>query len=681
MDQLPFDQPSPDLLEELKVLRQKINYHNYLYNTLDQPEISDYEYDQLFNRLKEIERNYPELITPDSPTQKVGAKPSERFHKVNHPAQVLSLTNAFGPQETLDWYNRLLRIEPELDTADFVLEPKLDGLTVVLHYKNGIFTLGATRGDGLIGEDITDNLRTIPSLPLRIPVKPGVNVPQEIVFRGEVLILKEDFIKLNAELEAKGEKTYLNPRNTAAGSLRQLDPSITANRPLKLFVYQILHSSGPIPDTQESILDYIKALGIPFNSLRWHADNIQDAIAICESQNTARHDWPFEADGIVIKINDQSLYNLLGSIGKDARGAVAYKYPGEVVETSLLDIQNNVGRTGVITPLAILEPVMVGGVVVKQATLHNFDFIADKDIRIGDRVLIKRAGEVIPYIIATLPEKRDGSQISYNPPATCPSCGTALIKDAEAVAWYCENVNCPAQLNRTIENYASRTAMDIAGLGEKIVVQLTEAGLLKSFADLYTLEKDELLKLDKFGELKASNLLNAIEASKSQSLQRLIIGLGIHGIGEVSAGDLARHFKSLDLLSQANLDELQIIPGIGPNTAESIVHWFAQIQNQETLQRLKNYGVWPIIQDQPKTKSKKPLEGLTFVISGTLPNMTRDEAKLLIESKGGKTTGSVSKKTNYLLLGEHPGSKLTKAMELNVPSISEQDLLDMLINF
>ncbi len=681
MDQLPFDQPSPDLLEELKVLRQKINYHNYLYNTLDQPEISDYEYDQLFNRLKEIERNYPELITPDSPTQKVGAKPSERFHKVNHPAQVLSLTNAFGPQETLDWYNRLIRLEPELETADFVLEPKLDGLTVVLHYKNGVFTLGATRGDGLIGEDITDNLRTIPSLPLRIPVKPGVNVPQEIVFRGEVLILKEDFIKLNAELEAKGEKTYLNPRNTAAGSLRQLDPSITANRPLKLFVYQILHSSGPIPDTQESILDYIKALGIPFNSLRWHADNIQDAIAICESQNTARHDWPFEADGIVIKINDQSLYNLLGSIGKDARGAVAYKYPGEVVETSLLDIQNNVGRTGVITPLAILEPVMVGGVVVKQATLHNFDFIADKDIRIGDRVLIKRAGEVIPYIIATLPEKRDGSQISYNPPATCPSCGTALIKDAEAVAWYCENVNCPAQLNRTIENYASRTAMDIAGLGEKIVVQLTEAGLLKSFADLYTLEKDELLKLDKFGELKASNLLNAIEASKSQSLQRLIIGLGIHGIGEVSAGDLARHFKSLDLLSQANLDELQIIPGIGPNTAESIVHWFAQIQNQETLQRLKNYGVWPIIQDQPKTKSKKPLEGLTFVISGTLPNMTRDEAKLLIESKGGKTTGSVSKKTNYLLLGEHPGSKLTKAMELNVPSISEQDLLDMLINF
>ena len=678
MDQLPFDQPHPNLLEELKELREKINYHNYLYNTLDQPEISDYEYDQLFNRLKEIERNYPELITPDSPSQKVGAKPSERFQKVNHPTQVLSLTNAFGSQETMDWYNRLLRLEPELEKADFVLEPKLDGLTVVLHYHDGVFTLGATRGDGLVGEDITANLRTIPSLPLRIPVKPGIDVPHEIVFRGEALILKDDFTKLNAELEAKGEKTYLNPRNTAAGSLRQLDPAITASRPLKLFVYQILHASDTIPDTQEGILDYIKALGLPCDSLRWHADNIQDAIAICEAQTMARHDWPFEADGIVIKINNQALYNRLGVIGKDARGAVAFKYPGEVVETSLLDIQNNVGRTGVITPLAILEPVMVGGVVVKQATLHNFDFIADKDIRISDRVLLKRAGEVIPYIIASIPEKRDGNQMPYHPPMTCPSCDTALMKDSDAVAWYCENVNCPAQLNRTIENYASRTAMDIAGLGEKIVVQLTEAGLLKSIADLYILRKDELLKLDKFGELKASNLLNAIEASKSQSLQRLIIGLGIHGIGEVSAGDLAKHFKSLDALAHASLDDLQSIPGIGPNTAESIVHWFSQTQNQATLQRLKSYGIWPVIQEQVKTESPKPLEGLTFVITGTLPNMSRDEAKQLIESNGGKTTGSVSKNTNYLLLGENPGSKLTKALELGIQTISEQELMNML---
>ncbi len=675
---LPFDQTNNDIQKELSELRAKINYHSYLYNTLDQPEISDYEYDLLFNRLKEIEHDYPELITADSPSQKIGAKPAERFKKVEHPNPVLSLTNGFGPQETLDWYQRLIRLNPNVENADFILEPKLDGLSVILHYERGVFTLGATRGDGFVGEDITANLRTISSLPLRIPVKPDTNAPEHIVFRGEALILKEDFNKLNAELEILGEKTYLNPRNTAAGSLRQLDPAITAKRPIKLFIYQILSSTDPIPSTQAKILSYIAELGLPTNLIRWQAKSIHEAIEICESQTYDRHNWPFEADGIVIKINDQRLYNALGFIGKDARGAIAYKYPGEIIETQLLEIQNNVGRTGVITPLAILNPVLIGGVVVKQATLHNFDFIADKDIRIGDKVLLKRAGEVIPYIVASLPEKRDGNQAVYQPPSTCPSCETRLVKDTEAVAWYCENVNCPAQLNRTIENYASRTAMDIAGLGEKIVVKLTEAGLLKSIADLYILQKDDLLKLDKFGELKASNLLNAIKASKSQSLQRLIIGLGIHGIGEVSAGDLAKHFKSLDALSHASLDDLQSIPGIGPNTAESIVHWFSQTQNQATLQRLKSYGIWPVIQEQVKTESPKPLEGLTFVITGTLPNMSRDEAKQLIESNGGKTTGSVSKNTNYLLLGENPGSKLTKALELGIQTISEQELMNML---
>ena len=678
MDTLPFDQPDPHLLQELEELRSQINYHNYLYNTLDQPEISDYEYDLLFNRLKEIELTHPELITPDSPTQKVGAKPSERFQKVQHPVPILSLSNGFGPQETMEWYRRLVRLDAEVEKADFLLEPKLDGLTVVLHYENGVFRLGATRGDGQIGEDITSNLRTIPSLPLRIPVKPGITAPEHIVFRGEALILKEDFTKLNAELEAKGEKTYLNPRNTAAGSLRQLDPAVTAKRPLKLFIYQILSSSEPIPESQADILDYIANLSLPTDSIRWHARDIQEAIKICESQATERHKWPFEADGIVIKINDQNLFNRLGYIGKDARGAVAYKYPGEEVETILLDIQNNVGRTGVITPLAILKPVMIGGVLVKQATLHNFDFIAEKDIRLGDHVLVKRAGEVIPYIMASLPDKRDGKQPPYTPPKTCPSCASELVKDPEAVAWYCENTNCPAQLNRTLENYASRAAMDIAGLGEKIVVQLTEADLVKSIADLYTLKKDDLLKLDKFGDLKADNLLRAIEESKSRSLQRLIIGLGIHGIGEVSAGDLAKQFKDLDSLANASIDELQNIAGIGPNAAQSIAHWFAQEQNKKLLESLKSYGVWPIIEDQAQDDTPKPLAGLTFVITGTLPGMSRDEAKSLIELHGGKTSGSVSKKTNYVLVGADAGSKLQKALELGVPTISEDDLRQML---
>ena len=674
MDTLPFDRPTSEILKELEDLRTQITYHNYLYNTLDQPEISDYDYDLLFNRLKEIEATYPDLITADSPTQKVGAKVSERFQKLNHPAAVLSLSNGFGPQETMEWYNRLVRIDSEVEKTDFILEPKLDGLTVVLHYINGVFTLGATRGDGLIGEDITANLRTIPGLPLRIPVKPGLTAPEKIVFRGEVLILKEDFENLNAELEARGEKTYLNPRNTAAGSLRQLDPSITAKRPLKLFIYQILQSTEPVPETQSGILDYIAGMGLPTDPIRWYATDIQEAIQICESQATERHKWPFEADGIVIKVNDQALSNRLGFIGKDARGAVAYKYPGEEVETTLLDIQNNVGRTGVITPLALLKPVMIGGVLVKQATLHNFDFIAEKDIRLGDHVLVKRAGEVIPYIMASIPEKRDGNQVPYLPPKICPSCQSDLVKDAEAVAWYCENANCPAQLNRTVENFASRGAMDIAGLGEKIVVQLTASGLVKSMADLYTLQKEDLMKLEKFGELKAENLLNAIEASKSQSLQRLIVGLGIRGIGEVSAGDLAKHFKSLDALAEASEDKLQMIPGIGPTTAVSIAHWFRQEQNKLLLQNLKTADVWPVLEEEIVSSQNKPLDGLTFVITGTLPTMSRDEAKALIEKNGGKTSSSVSKKTNYVLVGADAGSKLQKAQELGVPTISEYDL-------
>jgi len=379
------------LLQELAELRQKIAYHNYLYHTLDQPEISDFEYDQLFNRLKAIEAEHPELITPDSPTQKIGGQISEKFKKVTHPAPILSLANGFGSQDVLAWYERILRLDPRVAQTDFLLEPKLDGLTVVLHYDNGIFSLGATRGDGIVGEDITANLRTIPSLPLRIPVLPtGSPAPQHIVFRGEAFITKADFLALNAELERRGEKTYLNPRNTAAGSLRQLDPAITASRPLKLFLYQVVESSDPLPQTQSGILDYIASFGLPVNPLRWHAKNIDEVIQICEKEGLNRHDWPYDADGIVIKINDLQLSNALGYVGKDPRGSLAYKYPGEEVETTLLDIQVNVGRTGVLTPLAVLEPVSIGGVVVKQATLHNFDFIADKDLRIGDRVLVKR---------------------------------------------------------------------------------------------------------------------------------------------------------------------------------------------------------------------------------------------------------------------------------------------------
>ncbi len=665
------------LVQELTQLRQKIAYHSYLYNTLDQPEISDFEYDQLFNRLKAIEAEHPELITPDSPTQKIGSQISEKFQKVSHPAPILSLANGFGSQDALAWYERILRLDPRVAQTDFLLEPKLDGLTVVLHYNDGIFTLGATRGDGSIGEDITANLRTIPSLPLRIPVVPtSSSVPQHIVFRGEVFITKADFLALNAELEQRGEKTYLNPRNTAAGSLRQLDSAITAARPLKLFLYQVLESSDPLPQTQSGILDYIASFGLPVNPLRWHARNISEVVQICEKEGLNRHSWAYDADGIVIKINDLQLSSALGFVGKDPRGSLAYKYPGEEVETTLLDIQVNVGRTGVLTPLAVLEPVSIGGVVVKQATLHNFDFIAEKDLRIGDRVLLKRAGEVIPYIVAALKEKRDSSQKVYAPPTECPSCGSQVEQVPGEVAFYCVNAACPAQLTRNVENFASRSAMDIAGLGEQIVAQLVQSGLVKSLPDLYRLTKDQLLTLDKFGDKKADNLLAAIQASKLQTLQRLIIGLGIKGIGEVAARKLSQKYGNLDAISQASFADLQQLEGVGPNLAESITEWFQLQSNQQVITDLKALGLWPVETASASTENL-PLTGLTLVVTGTLEGFTREGISEFILANGGKVSSSVSSKTSYLVLGADPGSKYDKARQLGVPIISEQQLREI----
>lgn len=667
-----------EIRQQIKTLREQLHYHNYLYHTLDAPIISDYDYDQLYNRLKELESAYPELITADSPTQRSGGQPLDKFRKVEHPSPIQSLANGFGRQDTLDWYERILRLDPAVARADYVLEPKLDGLTVVLTYENGSFVLGATRGDGLVGEDVTENLRTIPTLPLRIPVMGARNAPARLVVRGEAIMFKDDFERLNAQLEQRGEKTYLNPRNTAAGSLRQLDPAVTAKRPLKIFLYQILESSEEIPNTQSEILDYLMKLGFPVNPLRWHADNIEEAVQICEAQAQSRHTWAYDADGIVIKINDQALSRRLGFSGKDPRGALAFKYPGQEVETTLLDIQVNVGRTGVLTPLAVLKPVSIGGVIVRQATLHNFDFIRDKDIRIGDQVLLKRAGEVIPYILGPLTEKRDGTEKTFEIPGECPSCGSPIQKVPEEVAYYCVNSSCPAQLVRNLENFASRGALDISGLGSQIVAQLVESGLVNSASDLYTLKRDALMKLDKFGEKKADNLLQAVEMSKQQPLERLIIGLGIHGVGEVAARKLARQFHNLDTLSRASLDELTSLEGIGPGIAASITGWFAQPHNQELLQKLRANGVWPQEHETKENAQSGALAGKTFVITGTLPTLSREQAERLILEHGGTISSSVSKKTDYLLLGENPGSKYAKALELGIPILDEDSLRKML---
>jgi DNA ligase (NAD+) len=662
--------------QRLEELRQLIHYHNHRYHVLDAPVISDAEYDRLLNELKQIEAEHSEWVTPDSPTQRAGATPLDKFEKVSHPAPILSLANAFGADDTRAWFERIRKLDPRVDTAKFVVEPKIDGLSVVLHYRNGVFVQGASRGNGEVGEDITVNLRTVKSIPLRIPVgADGPQPPEYLVVRGEAFIPNKEFEELNRRLEEAGEKTYLNPRNTAAGSLRQLDPSLTAQRPITLLVYQIVAAEGgQVPTSQWELLAYLKGLGFPVTDVAERFDDLESAIAYTATWESRRDELPYEADGMVIKIDDLQLVSDLGTVGKDPRGAIAFKFPALEVTTKLEDIRVNVGRTGVLTPYAVLEPVEIGGVIVERATLHNFDFIAEKDIRPGDRVLVKRAGEVIPYVIGPVTEARSGDERPYQPPTTCPACGQPVEHFEGEVAWYCVNAACPEQLVRNVEHFVSRGAMDIVGLGIKIVEQLIEAGLVKDVADLYTLQRDQLLGLEGFAEKKADNLLSAIQGSESQSLARVITALGMRGVGEVMANDLTRHYTDLDALSQATADELQQIEGVGPNIAQAIVDWFARPANRKLLSKLEAAGVWPRAEARAANVEAGLLSGLTFVVTGTLPGFSRDEVKEFIEAHGGKVISSISKSTSYLVLGENPGSKLDKARELGVEIVDEAGL-------
>lgn len=667
------------LFQELVTLREQINFHNYRYHVLDSPVISDAEYDRLAARLRQIEAEHPEWITPDSPTQRAGAAISERFNKVRHPAPILSLANTFSPADVRAWFERIQKIDWRVVNSDFVMEPKIDGLSVILHYHNGVFVQGATRGDGEIGEDITANLRTVRSIPLRVPVDPtGPKVPEVLVVRGEVFILKADFERLNEKLMNAGEKTYLNPRNTAAGSLRQLDPSITAERPLMILTYNIVFANGTVPQTQWEVLNYLKKLGFPVTENAERCMDIETVVASLDRWAKIREGLPYEADGVVIKLNDLQLANELGFVGKDPRGAIAYKFPAHEVMTTLLDIGINVGRTGVLTPTAVLEPVEIGGVVVKQATLHNFDYIAEKDIRIGDRVLVKRAGEVIPYVIGPVVDVRNGNERIFEPPKFCPVCGQAVEHIPGEVAWYCVNSACPAQLVRNVEHFVSRGCMDIVGLGIRIVEQLVESGLVRDVADLYTLTKADLLKLEGFASKKADNLLNAIQTSRSQPLARLVTALGIRGVGEVMAVDLAKAFGNLDALAKATVEDLQQIEGVGPNISQAIVDWFERDNNRKLLSKLRNVGVWPEEKKATPSSSEQPLAGLIFVVTGTLPTYSRDEVKELIQKYGGKVTDSVSKNTSFLVVGENAGSKLDKARQLGVKILDEAGLLAMI---
>ncbi|HOD04221.1 MAG TPA: NAD-dependent DNA ligase LigA [Anaerolineaceae bacterium] len=662
------------LRDELESLRQQINFHNYRYHVLDAPVISDAEYDRLMLRLREIEAAHPDWVTPDSPTQRAGTTPAEKFDKVPHPAPILSLANGFSPADIRAWYERILKLDDRVAASGFVVEPKIDGLTVVLHYQNGQFIQGATRGDGEVGEDITANLRTVRAVPLHIPVSSeGPLPPPRLVVRGEVYMNIADFQDLNRRLQEAGERTYLNPRNTAAGSLRQLDPALTAQRPLTLLTYAIVAIDGPAPATQWDLLQLLRAYGFPVTDVAEYCPNIEAAIALCERWADRRDTLPFEVDGVVIKLNDLRLADELGFVGKDPRGALAFKFPAREVTTLLREIGVNVGRTGVLTPYAMLEPVEVGGVIVKQATLHNFEYIAEKDIRVGDRVLVKRAGDVIPYVIGPVTAARSGAERPFDPPQICPTCGQPVEHLEGEVAWYCVNAACPAQLIRHLEHFVSRSAMDIAGLGIKIVEQLVAAGLVSDVADLYTLTPMQLLTLEGFAEKKAENLLSAVEASRSQPLSRLINALGIRSVGEVLAADLTTHYPDLDALSRATAADLQQIEGVGPNIAAAIVDWFARPANQNLLHKLRSVGLWPTAA-APKASGPQPFAGLSFVVTGTLPGFTREGVKEFIESHGGKVIDSVSKKTSYLVLGENPGSKLDKARSLGVPVIDEAQL-------
>jgi DNA ligase (NAD+) len=672
-----------DTLTRYQELKEQLNFHSYRYHVLDDPLISDLEYDRMLLELRQIETEHPDWITSDSPSQRAGAVVSEKFEKVRHPRPILSLANAFGADDARAWFERICKLDDRVEKAQFTVEPKIDGLSVVLHYRDGVFVQGATRGDGEVGEDITANLRTVKAIPLRIPLSSsGLRPPSSLVVRGEIFIANRDFEALNVKLAEAGEKTYLNPRNTAAGSLRQLDPAITATRPLTILVYQVVHwvdtngTGNRPPASQWELLNWLKGLGFPVTDVARRFETLDGAIAYTETWDQGRDQLGYEADGMVIKLDDLSLAAELGFVGKDPRGAIAFKFPAREVTTKLNEIGVAVGRTGVLTPFAVLEAVEIGGVVVERATLHNFDYIAEKDIRVGDRVLVKRAGEVIPYIIGPVVAARTGEEEPYVPPQTCPACGQPVEHFEGEVAWYCVNAACPAQIIRNVEHFVSKGALDISGLGIKIVEQLIAEGLVRDVADLYTLTKEALLNLEGFAGKKADNLLAAIEASKTQPLNRVIAALGIHGVGEVSAADLSRVFPGLEALAKATTEDLQQIAGVGPNIAEALVDWFSREANRNLLAKLKATGLWPVASPSSSVPgpSSSALSGLTFVVTGTLPTLSRDDVKGLIETHGGKVTDSVSKKTSYLVLGENPGSKHDKAVALGVPVIGEEEL-------
>lgn len=665
---------SSQVAKRISELRAQIETHNYRYYVLNDPVISDAEFDRLFRELIQLEKEFPEFVSPDSPTRRVGAEPQESFRKIEHRVPMLSLANAFNEEELRAFHQRVAKMLG-ISEIDYVTELKIDGVAVSLRYEDGVFVQGATRGNGLVGEDISSNLKTIRSLPLRFRHN---SVPKGITeVRGEAYLAVSDFDRINLERVEKGESPFANPRNAAAGALRQLDPRITASRPLSFFAYGLGFVEGSEFKTQHEILERLQDWGFPVNSEYRLHHHVESTIAYCRQWESQRNSLDFEIDGVVVKVDRLEYQRKLGSVSRDPRWAVAYKFPGQTALTRLQKIEINVGRTGALNPYAVLEPVQVGGVTIRSATLHNEDDIHRKDIREGDLVVVKRAGDVIPQVLGPVREKRTGQEKAFSYPPKCPVCHAPVVRDEGEAMAYCSNRQCPAQRLEGLKHFVSRGAMDIRGVGPQTLEKMLELDLIEDPGDLYSLTADDLARLPGFKEKSIQNLLESLQASKERPFARVLFALGIPHVGETIAALLASRFTSIDSLGQADSDELSQIEGIGPEIARSVNAYFQVQGNLRVIEKLRAAGL------RLKTSEEKPaaaagsFSGKTFVLTGTLPSMTRREASDFILKHGGRVTSSVSSNTDYLVLGENPGSKLEKARELGIRTLSEAELREM----
>jgi DNA ligase (NAD+) len=668
-----MSRPDQNILEKARALREQINHHNHLYYVLDNPEVSDAEYDRLFDQLSALEKRYPELVTPDSPTQRVGASPLEAFKTFRHSLPMLSLNKATTELEFLDFHRRVLELsQVSEDRIRYTVEPKFDGLAVELVYKKGIFSLGSTRGDGVTGEDVTLNLKTIKSIPLRLMGKPN---PDLIEVRGEVIMNKEDFARLNRERERIGGALFANPRNAAAGSVRQLDSKITNTRPLNMFAYGTGRVEGKGLTTHWQSLQYLKQLGFKISEYAELCEGVDQVKEYYYRILNLRNDLPYEIDGIVIKVDEFSLQEKLGELSRSPRWAVAWKFPPQQEHTRIRDIIVNVGRTGALTPVALLEPVRVGGVEVSRATLHNDYEIRKKDVKIGDTVVIQRAGDVIPEVVKVVESKRTGEEKPFIMPDTCPVCGSRVERPQGEAIHRCTGIACPAQLKENLAHFASKGAMAIDGLGYKLLDQMVDKHIIQDQADLYFMKKEDLMKMERMGDKLAENLLNAIYKSRNPRLTNLIFALGIRNVGYHLAGVLAKNFKSIDNLATQSAEELTRIHEIGPIVAESIYNFFHNPKNLIVLEKLERAGV--VFPAEKSEVKEAPLTGKTFVLTGGLGSFSRDQARKIIEDMGGRVASSVSKNTDFVIAGKDPGSKYDEAMRLRIEILSEDDFKKM----